>query len=138
VALRTHEIDFYYSAPEQQYRELRTLEGITTMAIPSSQFEMLVFNGRRAPLDDVSVRRAVARAIDWVSLAHATYLDVNLADWGDIFPRSWAHTPQPDPNAYDPAQSRTLLDGAGWKPGPDGIRVKNGKRFELAITTVAG
>ena len=23
IALRTHEIDFYYSAPEQQYRELR-------------------------------------------------------------------------------------------------------------------
>ena len=31
-----------------------------------------------------------------------------------------------------------LLDAAGWKIGPDGIRVKDGKRLELGITTVAG
>ena len=138
VALRTHEIDFYYSAPEQQYRELRSLDGVAISAIPSSQFEMVVFNGRRPPLNDVAMRRAVARAIDWKGLSRTTYLDVNLADWGDIFPRSWAYTPQPDPNAYDPAAARALLDRAGWKPGPDGIRVKDGKRLELAITTVAG
>ena len=50
VALSTHEIDFYFAAPEQQYRELRALSGVTTNAAPSSQFEMVVFNAGRAPI----------------------------------------------------------------------------------------
>jgi ABC-type transport system substrate-binding protein len=71
-------------------------------------------------------------------LARNTYLNVDLPDWGDIFPRSWAYTPQPDPNAYDPAAARALLSAAGWEPGPDGIRQKDGKRLEVELRTVAG
>jgi peptide/nickel transport system substrate-binding protein len=33
--------------------------------------------------------------------------------------------------AYDPAHSRSLLDAAGWRSGPDGVRVKNGKQLAL-------
>jgi peptide/nickel transport system substrate-binding protein len=138
IALRTHEIDFYFSAPEQQYRELRTIAGVATSAVPSSQYEMVAFNARSPILADLRVRRAAAHAIDWKTLAQATYLDVDLADWGDLFPRSWAYTAQPDPTPYDPVRARMLLDAAGWKIGPDGIRVKDGKRLELGITTVAG
>ncbi len=138
VALKTHEIDFYFAAPEQQYRELKAIPGITVSAQPSSQFEMVVFNGGRAPLDDLRVRRAVATGIDWQMLARTVYLDVDLADWTDIFPRSWAYTPLPDPTRYDPAKARAALDAAGWRPGPDGIRAKGGKRLELEIVTVAG
>jgi peptide/nickel transport system substrate-binding protein len=138
IALRTHEIDFYYAAPEQQYRELRGLEGVATSAMPSSQFEMVAFNARREPFSDVRLRRAAAHAIDWAALARTTYLDVDLPDWGDVFPRSWAYTAQPDPTPYDPARARALLDEAGWKPGPDGIRSKDGKRLEVEMSTVAG
>ncbi|MDB5094786.1 MAG: ABC-type transporter, periplasmic subunit [Candidatus Eremiobacteraeota bacterium] len=138
IALRTHEIDFYYSAPEQQYRELRAMDGVETSAIPSAQYEMVVFNARRAPFSDVQVRRAAGYAIDWPTLARTTYLDVDLADWGDIYPRSWAYTAQPDPTPYDPARARALLEAAGWKPGPDGIRMKDGKRLEAEMSTVAG
>jgi peptide/nickel transport system substrate-binding protein len=138
VSLRTHELDFYWGAPEQQLRELRGLDGIDVDATPSAQFEMLVFNARRAPFDDLRVRRAAARAIDFKTVARTVYLDVDLPDWGDIFPRSWAYTQQPDPSAYDPEAARRLLDAAGWKPGPDGIRVKDGKRLEVEIRTVAG
>ena len=38
-----------------------------------------------------------------------------------------------NPYHYDPAQAKKLLDEAGWKPGPDGIRVKEGKRLELTL-----
>jgi peptide/nickel transport system substrate-binding protein len=138
VALKTHEIDFYYAAPEQQYQELKALPGVAVSAIPSSQFEMVVFNGSRAPLSDLRVRRATSMGIDWKSIAQKVYLDVDLPDWGDIFPRSWAYTPQADPAPFDPAKARALLDQAGWRAGPDGIRTKDGKRLELEIVTVAG
>jgi peptide/nickel transport system substrate-binding protein len=138
VSLKTHELDFYFGAPEQQYRELKALPGVAVSAIPSSQFEMVVFNAGRAPLSDVNLRRAIATAIDWQTIARTVYLDVDLTDWGDMFPRSWAYTAQPDPTPYDAAKARALLDAAGWKPGPDGIRIKGGKRLELEIVTVAG
>ena len=32
---------------------------------------------------------------------------------------------------YDPARAKKILDDAGWKPGPDGTRVKDGKRLEV-------
>ncbi|MDQ6925776.1 MAG: peptide ABC transporter substrate-binding protein [Candidatus Eremiobacteraeota bacterium] len=138
VSLRTHEIDFYFSAPEQQLNELRGLPGVAVNATPSAQFEMLVFNTRRAPFSDLRVRRAAAQAVDFKTLARKVYLDVDLPDWGDVFPHSWAYTPQADPSPYDPAKARALLDQAGWKPGSDGIRVKDGKRLEAEISTVAG
>jgi peptide/nickel transport system substrate-binding protein len=138
IALRTHDIDFYYSAPEQQYRELRSLDHIATSALASSSFEMVEFNTRRAPFSDLRLRQAVARGIDWTALARTVYLNVDLPDWGDIFPHSWAYTQQPDPNGYDPAAARAILTAAGWVPGPDGIRIRNGQRLEVELRTVAG
>jgi peptide/nickel transport system substrate-binding protein len=138
IALRTHDIDFYWGAPEQQAIQLRDTPGVTVSAKPFDQYEMVVFDARHPPFSDPLLRHAVARAIDWNALARTVYLNVDLPDWGDIFPHSWAYTPQPDPNAYDPAAARALLDRAGWHPGPDGIRVKDGQRLEVEITTVAG
>jgi peptide/nickel transport system substrate-binding protein len=138
VSLRTHEIDFYWGAPEQQHRELRGLKGLVTSAMPSSSFEMVAFNAGRAPFSDLRVRRAAAQGIDWQQLARTVYLAVDLPDWGDLYPRSWAYTAQPDPTPYDPAQAGMLLDKAGWKVGPDGIRVRDGKRLEVELSTVAG
>jgi peptide/nickel transport system substrate-binding protein len=34
---------------------------------------------------------------------------------------------------YDPAAARRVLDEAGWRPGPDGIRVKEGRRLSLEL-----
>lgn len=36
---------------------------------------------------------------------------------------------------YDPGHAAALLDSIGWKVGPDGIRVKNGRQLAFALTT---
>ena len=36
---------------------------------------------------------------------------------------------------YDPDKAKALLDEAGWKVGPDGIRVKNGQKLQFQIST---
>ena len=35
-------------------------------------------------------------------------------------------------------QAKKILDDAGWKPGADGVRVKDGKRLELSLLTNSG
>jgi len=40
--------------------------------------------------------------------------------------------------AYDPAAAKALLAEAGWRPGADGVLVKDGRRFEFGILNFAG
>jgi peptide/nickel transport system substrate-binding protein len=42
------------------------------------------------------------------------------------------------PVGYNPTKAKQLLDEAGWKPGPDGIRVKNGKRLAFTYLQASG
>ena len=37
------------------------------------------------------------------------------------------------PPRYDPVAARRLLDEAGWRPGADGIRMKEGRRLSLEL-----
>ncbi|MDB5027895.1 MAG: peptide transporter substrate-binding protein, partial [Candidatus Eremiobacteraeota bacterium] len=39
---------------------------------------------------------------------------------------------------YDPAQGNRILDAAGWKPGADGVRAKNGVRLAFDVAAGAG
>lgn len=51
-----------------------------------------------------------------------------------IAPISWAFNAEGvNPYPYDPARAKKLLDEAGWKPGADGIRAKDGQRTELTL-----
>jgi peptide/nickel transport system substrate-binding protein len=36
---------------------------------------------------------------------------------------------------FDTVKARALLDSAGWVVGPDGVRVKNGRRLEFGLTS---
>ncbi|HYZ15123.1 MAG TPA: peptide ABC transporter substrate-binding protein [Candidatus Acidoferrum sp.] len=138
IALRTHEIDFYYEAPEQQFRELRGIPGVHVSAKPFMSYEQVAFNTRRAPFDDVRVRQAAAYAIDWRALERSVYLSVDLPGVTDVFPLSWAYEPSVKHYPRDLTKSRALLDAAGWHVGGDGIRTRNGGRLSVLMRTVAG
>jgi peptide/nickel transport system substrate-binding protein len=138
VALRSHEIDLYEYAPEQQYRQLQAITGVHVIAKPVASYEALVFNTRRPPFDDLRVRRAAANALDWRALQRNVYLDVDLPGVTDVFPRSWAFDPSVKPYPHDLSGAERLLDAAGWHAGPDGVRTRNGRRLTITLRTVAG
>jgi len=136
--ISTHEIDFYFDAPEVQYRSLEAIPGVRVTARPNQTFEHISFNCQRPPLDDVRVRKAIAYAIDWSRLARAVYLGLGQEGMADIAPSSWAYDPRIRAYPYDAQRARSLLEAAGWTPGPGGVLTKNGQQLELTITTVAG
>ena len=48
---------------------------------------------------------------------------------------SWAFTTDIRHYPFDPEKAKAILDADGWKPGPDGIRVKNGQKLEFGLST---
>ncbi len=52
--------------------------------------------------------------------------------------QSWAYNPNLPKHEYSIDKAKATLDEAGWKPGADGIRAKNGVRLAFTNSTTAG
>ena len=86
---------------------------------------------------DVRVRQAMNYAVNCEEIA-----DGAARRHGEVLhrPRQLA-VQQSRPEALspiDPAKAKQLLDEAGWIPGADGVRVKNGVRLSLNFDTTNG
>jgi peptide/nickel transport system substrate-binding protein len=137
IELRTHQVDLAL-VDSSGYSALNGADGVVRELVPVNGFAAYLLNENHPPLDDVRVRRAIARAIDRTLLAQRVALGTTLPGYADLPPALYGGSTRNDPNAYDPAASRALLDAAGWKPGPDGIRARNGKRFSVVMADYAG
>lgn len=103
-----------------------------------SQYTYLGFNHGRRPFGDPKVRWALSHAIDRDELIQGVAEGLAQPCSGPYSPLMPAYDPSVKPVAYDLAKAAALLDEAGWRPGPDGVRVKDGKRFEFKLLTNKG
>ncbi|MBW8724408.1 MAG: ABC transporter substrate-binding protein [Inquilinus limosus] len=100
----------------------------------SSDYSMIEFNPKDPLLKDVRVRHALTYGLDRQTLVTVVYQGYGLVATQPVAPISWAYDANAvDPYVYDPAKAAVLLDEAGWKAGPDGIRVKDGRRLSLRL-----
>ncbi|MEE4545929.1 ABC transporter substrate-binding protein [Streptomyces sp. V4-01] len=90
-------------------------------------------NTSRPQAGDIAVRRALEVAVD-----RKEVVDTILS--GSYRPATSSLSSTTDDYrdnaallAHDPAAAERILDAAGWKPGPDGIRAKNGAKLDLKI-----
>ena len=88
-------------------------------------------------LADLRVRQAIQYAIDKNTIIDKLLYGKARPGTTEI-PDGWAHNPDVKATEYDPEKAKQLLEEAGWKPGPDGIRQKDGNRLRLKITTTTG
>ncbi len=96
-------------------------------------------------LADVRFRQAVARAINQPQMIKIVYHGHGQPQHGLLPPSDVAYLPPDlragggaDPMSYDPDAARKLLDDIGYKPGPDGIRRRNGIRLAITELESAG
>jgi peptide/nickel transport system substrate-binding protein len=106
----------------------------------STNFELISINFKNPILgNNVEVRKAIALAInrdDLIKTArHGTANPLCTTHGPGIVPGYQADAPCPQ---YDPAAAQKLLDDAGWKVGPDGVRQRNGQRLEFKYSTTSG
>jgi peptide/nickel transport system substrate-binding protein len=85
---------------------------------------------RHPVFSDPAVRRAIGLLIDRQGLQRYVYGRQGTAtgNWLVNPPRFRSSRAAP---AFNIAEAAALLDAAGWKPGPDGVRVKDGRRLSL-------
>ena len=110
---------------------------LAVMRGPSYASTLLQLNAERPPLDRPDVRRALDLAIDKQRLVETLLLGTGTpAAPGFVHPDSPFHDRALGPR-FDPARAKALLDGAGARPGADGVRVLDGEPLAFTLLVQA-
>jgi peptide/nickel transport system substrate-binding protein len=133
VALNTGEISGNLRVPPQDVAGLEGNPDFTLMkaTLPGTGV-IIVVNGGKPPTDDLAVRQAILHMTSLDQIARIGYFNAWPPHRGSVL-----SAPNPDfidlsdMYPYDPERAAQLLDEAGWVPGPNGIRIKDGQRAEL-------
>ena len=111
-------------------RDIERLSKAQTLTVADRGFEgigpinWLAFNCGKKPLDDVRVRRAIALAANRDFITGKLLGGVAKPATGPIVPGSPFYEPTVDQYKLDIAKAESLLDEAGLKKGPDGMRLQ--------------
>jgi peptide/nickel transport system substrate-binding protein len=92
----------------------------------------------RHPLfSDPSVRRALGLLVDRQSIQTYIYGRQGIAT-GNFVNNPSRYRSASAAGEYSVDKAKVLLDAAGWKPGPDGVREKGGRKLTLLFQAATG
>ncbi|MCW8084572.1 peptide ABC transporter substrate-binding protein [Sabulicella glaciei] len=90
-------------------------------------------------LSDRRVRQALLHALDRPQIVARLFEGRQTVAHSTVNPLDWVHEAATRQYAHDPARAVALLEEAGWRPGPGGIRVNaSGERLSFELMTTAG
>ncbi|WEV29214.1 ABC transporter family substrate-binding protein [Streptomyces sp. 71268] len=138
-AFKNGQLDYVSAVDAESLKQVKGLDG-TEIRRGGSPFEYsLHFNTRSPILADKAVRKAIQESIDRTQIAKIQFqgLDYKEPLPGSAVLYSFQKGYQDNVSAvlkYGPDQAKKELDAAGWKPGSDGVREKDGKKLEIGYT----
>ena len=145
-ALRAGEIDAA-DIPYNLWDLATALPNLRTIRLGGTfGYDAMILNFRSpgAPfLRDTRVRQAMALAVDQHEIISLVFHGQSTPIHGPVPPAmasllsSHAKAGYPALQ-FSPQRARDLLDAAGWHPGPDGIRVKDGHRLQFEVEATSG
>jgi len=134
--IQTGLVDAIKNPPPQDVATLKANKNLNVLEFQElSNFFLSVNLGDTSlGFDDLRVRQAISHAIDRQSIVSSIFLGHAAATYGPVMTRwKWYNPAVEQYNQYNVNLAKSLLDQAGWKAGPNGVRVKNGK--PLSFTT---
>lgn len=84
-------------------------------------------------LEDIRVRQALIAGIDREAIVSSIFSEQYPLATSSLSQTALGYADQGDAYAFDPELANRLLDEAGWEPGADGIRVRDGERLHLVV-----
>jgi peptide/nickel transport system substrate-binding protein len=133
--LLTGNADLALTAPPEQFDVLSARDDVRGIARPSFKYVFIGWNGKRAPLGDARVRRALTMAIDRNQIVQVLRAGHATLATGPIHPHHWAYDRTIEPLSHDPAAAAGLLDAAGIRDrNGDGLRdTHDGRTFAFDL-----
>ena len=105
---------------------------------PKSSFESLYLNLERPQFKELQVRQALYAAIDKKAIIDGLYYGVPTPTETFMPRQSFYYNPSLPVQEFSIKRAQQILDEAGWMPGPDGIRAKDGVRLSFTNSTTSG
>jgi peptide/nickel transport system substrate-binding protein len=142
---KTGDIQIGVDYTEAQIPEMENVPGVTLVITPSQIYEryhftMVTHDDASVPhpiFGDKNVRLALTHALDRQTIIDQILFGRTEIARNELDNTSYENT-EITPLAFDPELARSLLDEAGWVPGADGIREKDGQRLSFTHGTTSG
>lgn len=134
------QVDFVDLVPAAVVPRLDSAEHLQAVPYTLMAYGFMTMNTqdparRGAPhpvLGDRNVRRALSMAVDREAMLRNVLGPRSELGVGP-YPKLLAD-PSVTPPPFDRARAESLLDSAGWRRGPDGVRARNGRPLAFSIT----
>jgi len=140
TALKAHQLDALETVPATSIKTLRH-SGFAVSDVPGLDQTDFIINSnpkkkKHRELLDLKVKEAFDHAIDRKKIDSVTFLGA-AQPANSIIPATtgiW-HNPHLKTVSFDLKLANKILDKAGFKRGPGGIRVAHGKKMSYAVIT---
>ncbi|MDR2302485.1 MAG: ABC transporter substrate-binding protein, partial [Deltaproteobacteria bacterium] len=138
MAMQAGELDGTISVPGPSRQFFINNPDYVINVVPSSRIVYLYYNHKNPFLADKNVRRAINLAIDKKTICDVL-LSGSCVPATGLFPSYLPYSGERlKSEAYDMEAAKAILDAAGYKVGPNGLRQKDGKNLFLRICTYTG
>lgn len=135
--LRSGELDLVTQTPYDQAKQMGAVPGVELVRSPVLSWQHLDFNFRNPTLRDPAIRRAIAHAIDRSALVRVNG-GFQRPIKSVVVPIFDFYDPATPDYPFDPARARAILDAAGYRMQPDGVRARGEARLAYRFVCQAG
>lgn len=132
LQLETGEVDMAYLEPSA-VEKMSKNDKIAIYKSPSADYRAMMYNMNFELFQDVNVRKALNYAVDRAAVVDGILLGYGEPAYSPLQMNKFANE-QIEKYEYNLDKADEYLTAAGWIPGSDQIRVKDGKRLAFTIT----
>lgn len=137
---RTGEVDYFAlsGVPNDRWTEARGFPDREFLVYPTPNVQFIYYNCGKPQFSDPKVRKALTMALEMQKSINDIYHGTWPRTLSYLQPTHWAYNRELRDYTADPAGAERLLDEAGWRRGPNGIRQKDGVELKFTMSTTAG